>query len=536
MVDLDRRTLLTGTAATAAALAASSLAPAPAPAQTPKKGGTLRFIPIGDLKILDPIWTTAYITRDHGYMVYDTLFANDASLQPRPQMVDKYEASRDRMKWSFTLRDGLRFHDGQPVTAEDCVASLLRWGKRDALGRMSGGHRQAPGGGHEAPSCWSSESPFGIVLEALAKPSSNVPFIMPARLAATPDTEQVKDAIGSGPFKFVKEQWQPGHEAVYVKNTDYVPRSEPASGAAGGKVVYLDRVVWRYQPDPATASAALRERRAGRPAAPARRLRRAAGEEPEHPGVRLGPDRDPGLAPAQSPAPALRQQEGPAGVAVPGGPGAVAPGRLGQPRFYRTCPAYFMCGSQPYESAVGAPRPDLGRARQLLKEGGYDGRPLVVLDPTDRPEMHGACLVLRDQLQKIGPRSSWCRSTGARSSPGAPRRRRRRPEAGTSCTPPGSPPTSTTPPSTSASPAPATRPGLGWSVQRADGEAPERLASRPATPASASGSPSRSSSSPTTRCPTCPGASTSPPRSTASRSRASWNFPAAVLWNVWLDT
>src|SRR3989442_9096262 len=101
------------------------------------------------------------------------------------------------------------------------------------------------------------KSPFGIVLEALAKPSSNVPFIMPARLAATPDTEQVKEPIGSGPFKFVKEQWQPGHEAVYVKNTDYVPRSEPASGAAGGKVVHLDRVVWRYQPDPATASAAL---------------------------------------------------------------------------------------------------------------------------------------------------------------------------------------------------------------------------------------------------------------------------------------
>ena len=254
MTELSRRTFLAGTAATAAAALA---APSLAPAQTPKKGGTLRFVPIGDLKILDPIWTTAYITRDHGYMVYDTLFANDANLQPKPQMVDKYTASRDKMKWTFTLRDGLRFHDGQPVTAEDCVASLMRWGKRDALGRMLMAATARLAATDKKTFALDLKSPFGIVLEALAKPSSNVPFIMPARLAATPDTEQVKEAIGSGPFKFVKEEWQPGHQVVYARNADYVPRSEPASGAAGGKVVYLDRVVWRYQPDPATAAAAM---------------------------------------------------------------------------------------------------------------------------------------------------------------------------------------------------------------------------------------------------------------------------------------
>src|SRR5437667_12913267 len=117
MSDLTRRQFLTSVAAGAVTVAS------PALAQTPKKGGTLRFVPIGDLKILDPIWTTAYITRDHGYMVYDTLFANDVTLQPRPQMVDKYTVSRDRMKWSFTLRSGLQFHAGPPVTAEDCAAS-----------------------------------------------------------------------------------------------------------------------------------------------------------------------------------------------------------------------------------------------------------------------------------------------------------------------------------------------------------------------------------------------------------------------------
>src|SRR5262245_32535838 len=119
MNDLTRREFLVSAAAAATLLPSASLA------QTPKRGGVLRFIPIGDLKIVDPIWTTAYITRDHGYMIWDTLFAQDANLQIKPQMVDKYSRSRDALKWSFTLREGLRFHDGQPVMSEDCVASII---------------------------------------------------------------------------------------------------------------------------------------------------------------------------------------------------------------------------------------------------------------------------------------------------------------------------------------------------------------------------------------------------------------------------
>src|SRR2546430_8954516 len=153
---------------------------APALAQGQK---VLKFIPQADLRILDPIATTAYITRNHGYMVYDTLFAIDAKFQVKPQMVDKWEVSKDGLTYTFTLRDGLKFHDGAPVKSADCIASIDRWSKRDALGQKLG----------EATESWTAvddktlrlklKTPFPLTLDALAKPSSNVPFIMPARIA-----------------------------------------------------------------------------------------------------------------------------------------------------------------------------------------------------------------------------------------------------------------------------------------------------------------------------------------------------------------
>src|SRR5512144_845653 len=251
MTPISRRIFIAGAGAAAAALAAAPYVHAQ------KKGGTLRIVPHADLKVLDPIWTTGYITRNHGYMIFDTLFAMDANLKVQPQMVDKWTASANRMKWTFTLRDGLKFHDGQTVTAEDCVASIKRWGARDALGRLLIGAIGKMAPGDKKTFTIELEQPFGLVLEALGKPSSNVPFIMPARLAATDPNEQVKEMIGSGPYKFAAGEWQPGNKVVYLANTDYVPRKEAPSGAAGGKRALVDRAEWRYIPDAATVSAAL---------------------------------------------------------------------------------------------------------------------------------------------------------------------------------------------------------------------------------------------------------------------------------------
>jgi peptide/nickel transport system substrate-binding protein len=397
MSQLGRREFLAGAAA--ATLAAG----APADAQQPKRGGVLRYIPIGDLKILDPIWTTAYITRDHGYMVYDTLFALDANLQVQPQMVDRHTVSRDQMKHTFTLRDGLTFHDGQPVTAEDCVASIARWGKRDPLGKLllaATGKLQAA---DRKTISLELKEPFGLVLEALGKPSSNVPFIMPARLAATPETEQVKEPIGSGPYRFVQKEWQPGHQVVYERNPQYVPRGEPPSGAAGGKHVYLDRVIWRYIPDAATIYAAIEAGEIDFWSFPPLDYVARLEKSPNLTTFVADPIGIQGCIRPNHLHPPFDQKKARQALLWAVSQETYLQAAIGQPKYYRTCPSVFLCGGVPYESAVGfPPKPDLARARQLMKEAGYDGRPVVVLDPTDRPELHAAALVTREVLTQIG--------------------------------------------------------------------------------------------------------------------------------------
>src|SRR5499427_4073156 len=188
---------------------------------------TLRFIAQADLRVLDPIWTTAYITRNHGYMVFDTLFALDSKFKPRPQMVGDYSISADKLLYTFTLRDGLKFHDGQPVRGADCVASLKRWMARDGLGQTLATVVDQMAGGDDKTFAIHLKEPFPLLIDAIAKVSSLAPFIMPERLAKTDPFQQVTEMVGSGPFKFAKEEFQPGHLVVYVKNNDYAPRSEP---------------------------------------------------------------------------------------------------------------------------------------------------------------------------------------------------------------------------------------------------------------------------------------------------------------------
>jgi peptide/nickel transport system substrate-binding protein len=218
---------------------------------------TLRFIPQTDVQVLDPIWTTAYVTRNHGYMVFDTLFAIDSKFKPHPQMVEGFELSSDKLNYSFVLRNGLKWHDGTPVRGADCTASIKRWMARDGLGQTLATVVADMKGGDDKNFSIQLKEPFPLLIDGLAKVSSLAPFMMPERLAKTDPFEQVKEMVGSGPFKFVKEEHQPGNKVVYVKNNDYVPRSEPPDWASGGKVVKVDRVEWIVVPDVATKTAAI---------------------------------------------------------------------------------------------------------------------------------------------------------------------------------------------------------------------------------------------------------------------------------------
>ncbi|MFM9883458.1 MAG: ABC transporter substrate-binding protein [Burkholderiales bacterium] len=365
----------------------------------------LKFIPQADLRILDPIATTAYITRNHGYMVYDTLFAVDETFQVKPQMVEKYDLSKDQLTYTFTLREGLKFHDGQPVRSADCIASIERWSKRDALGQKLADATEAWSAVNDKTFRLKLKKPFPLTLEGLAKPSSNVPFIMPERVAKTDPFKNIDDTTGSGPFKFVKAEWVPGNKVVYVKNTDYVPRSEPPSWASGGKVVKVDRVEWIYIPDSATAAAALNAGEADwweqmpPDLIPLLSKNKNVTVKNIDPLGSMGMIRFNFLHPPfnnekmrQALLYAVTQQDYVIGIA-------------GDPKNGKPCYSYFTCGT-PLSSEVGAESlkgaRNMDKAKQLIKESGYKGEKIVIITATDQPIVHSQSLLTLDILKRLG--------------------------------------------------------------------------------------------------------------------------------------
>jgi peptide/nickel transport system substrate-binding protein len=228
-----------------------------APAMPAHAGGNLVAVLEAEIVTLDPHFSTAYISRTFGYMVFDTLFAKDSKGEVKPQMVQDWKVSPDGLTYSFTLRDGLKWHDGQPVTAADCVASLRRWGTRSALGRRIFAITTSLVPTDAKTFVLTLKEPSGLVIDALGNPVSPVAFMMPERIAKTPGETRIAEIIGSGPFMYSKADHRPGDRMILKKFADYVPRPEPADFLAGGKKVNIDTLEIRVIPDGSTAASAL---------------------------------------------------------------------------------------------------------------------------------------------------------------------------------------------------------------------------------------------------------------------------------------
>ncbi|MCK8784034.1 ABC transporter substrate-binding protein [Roseomonas sp. NAR14] len=368
---------------------------------------TLRFIPQADLSTLDPHWNTAYVTRNHGFMVFDTLYGQDAGYAPHPQMVAGHVVEDDGRRWTLTLREGLRWHDGTPVLARDCVASIRRWASRDGFGGTLMAATDELAAADDRRLVFRLRRPFPLLPVALGKSGVYMPAMMPERLALTPATTQVTEMVGSGPFRFVAAERVPGARAVYARNPDYVPLAAGTpSGTAGPKVVHLDRVEWLTTPDPATAAAALA---AGEvdwwdfvlpDLVPQLRRNARLRVEVQDPagycgGFRMNhlhpPFDNPGVRRAVLGA--IPQQD--CMIAAAGD----------DPAMWRVPAGVFTPGS-PYASEAGmavltAPR-DLGRSRRALAEAGYAGEPVVLLVATDFPHLRAMSEVVADLLRRLG--------------------------------------------------------------------------------------------------------------------------------------
>ena len=376
--DQGRRALLRAGAAASIAASWPALAQRAAPG-----AGTLTLVLESEVVILDPYATTAAITRTFGYHVWDTLFAMAENGEIRPQMVRSHTASPDGLLWTFTLRDGLLWHDGAPVTAADCVASLNRWMPRDPMGRMLQAVLASIEPKDAATFSIALKEPFPLLLDVLGKPNAPVPFMLPARIFPTNPTARITEIVGSGPFVFRADAWRAGDRMVLDRNPRYVPREEPPDFLAGGKRVKLDSLVLRVMPDDGTAASALAAGEVDYVQYLAfdqlQRLERARGVELMGlSGIHMfqgnfrlnhasGPFADPEVRKVlwhlvdQS---SIMQAIGiPARFARPG------------------CNSFWMCDA-PLETAAGAEpaRYDVARAREMLRRTGYKGEPVVMLE------------------------------------------------------------------------------------------------------------------------------------------------------------
>ena len=367
----------------------------------------LRAVLHADVRTLDPIWTTQTIAGIHAMLVYDTLFGNDDNQTPQPQMVGKYEVSEDRLSYTFTLRDALNFHDGSPVTSKDVIASLKRWAARDNVGQRLFSFVERLEAVDAKTFRMILSKPYGMVLESLGKSGTSVAVIMREQEALTDHQQQIKEAIGSGPFKFAKDEWVPGSKTVYLKNPDCVPRpgAEKASSFAGSKFAGVDRVELVWISDPQTTMSALVNGEIDFWENPnidfLPILEKAKGVKLMKTGnfgtnsgfIRLNHLQPPfnNVKARQAMYHLINQEDFLRAI-------------IGNPDYYKVCHGMITCGTPLASDADSAMLKDYNpkKALQLLKEAGYNGEPITVLAATDHSTITPATQVLIQAMREAG--------------------------------------------------------------------------------------------------------------------------------------
>ena len=384
--------------------AAAAVAPTRFAIGRDDKARTLRFVPQANLTLLDPIFTTAQPTVNHGYAVYDLLFGIDGKFMAKPQMAAGYTLSDDGLTYSIALRDGLKFHNGEPVRAQDCAPSLARWARRETIGQTMWNYVESCTAKDDRVIQIKMKTAIPTFIDAIARGGASVAFMMPEHLAKVDPFKQIPETIGSGPYRFLKDEFVAGASAAYARFEGYVPRQEPAAWTSGGKVAHFDRIEWKVITDSATAAAALR-----------------SGEIDwyEHvqpdlaPLLRKSPDIELGLANPTGFNGVMRFNH----LQPPFDNVAVRRAVLmaidqsdymtsvtgNDPSLYKTCASMFPCGTR-YGDNSGAPamRGDIPMARKMLRESGYNGEKAVLINPIDLVTVGPLGDVTHDLLTKIG--------------------------------------------------------------------------------------------------------------------------------------
>jgi len=386
---------------------AATAAGVAAPRVVGAQGGAarvLRVIPQANLTSLDPVWTTAVVTRNNAFMIYDQICAQDAAGEIKPQMAQGWEVSQDQLTWTFTLRENLFFHDGEKVLAKDCVASIGRWRRRDPFTQVLWPNVAELTALDDRRFRFRLNKPTPLLLMALGQTQFPC-FIMPERIANTDAFTQIRETVGSGPFKFLRDEWNPGQSAVWARNERYAPRQEPVDGLAGGRVPRIDRIEWTVISDSATSASAMTQGEQDYWEYPLhdllpmlRRSRNVVVEQRLLEGTygicRFNTLHPPFNNPAIRRAVAMAIDQRDYLRAVAGD----------DPAGWGVCEGVFTCDT-PLANEAGSDLlkvHNIDRAKKALADAGYNGEKVVLIAPGDYPQINALSLVTADVVRRLG--------------------------------------------------------------------------------------------------------------------------------------